>query len=37
MRMGTLPIVAPTGGLRDIVEDDVNGTPGAAKTQAVSG
>jgi len=25
MRMGTLPIVAPTGGLRDTVEDGVNG------------
>eukprot|EP00443_Scrippsiella_acuminata_P063116 CAMPEP_0115390706 /NCGR_PEP_ID=MMETSP0271-20121206/10338_1 /TAXON_ID=71861 /ORGANISM="Scrippsiella trochoidea, Strain CCMP3099" /LENGTH=827 /DNA_ID=CAMNT_0002814253 /DNA_START=55 /DNA_END=2538 /DNA_ORIENTATION=- len=25
MRMGTLPIVAPTGGLRDTVEDGING------------
>jgi len=25
MRMGTLPIVAPTGGLKDTVEDGVNG------------
>eukprot|EP00928_Gymnodinium_smaydae_P047758 TRINITY_DN318_c0_g1_i10.p1 TRINITY_DN318_c0_g1~~TRINITY_DN318_c0_g1_i10.p1 ORF type:complete len:901 (-),score=232.80 TRINITY_DN318_c0_g1_i10:591-3242(-) len=25
MRMGTLPIVAPTGGLKDTVEDEVNG------------
>eukprot|EP00933_Yihiella_yeosuensis_P056147 TRINITY_DN5518_c0_g1_i2.p1 TRINITY_DN5518_c0_g1~~TRINITY_DN5518_c0_g1_i2.p1 ORF type:complete len:860 (-),score=260.76 TRINITY_DN5518_c0_g1_i2:426-2948(-) len=25
MRMGTLPIVAPTGGLKDTVEDSVNG------------
>ena len=25
MRFGTLPIVAPTGGLKDTVEDGVNG------------
>jgi granule-bound starch synthase len=25
MRMGTLPIIAPTGGLKDTVEDDVTG------------
>merc|ERR1719401_2637224 len=25
MRLGTLPIVAPTGGLKDTVEDGVNG------------
>merc|ERR1719321_2641772 len=25
MRFGTLPIVAPTGGLKDTVEDDVTG------------
>lgn len=37
MRMGTLPIVAPTGGLKDTVEDGVNGiwTDSAMTVEAV--